>query len=248
MFNHKKRLPLLLSLIALSIVIYSYAMENDRSSQEASTFFTLLSSEQCKKLTRLVDHEILLDEIQNKIAQDMVIDFLLSPKIFKEAIPSDFSVAINGEKLSIGICDDTLNFYNEYVLTKSTDHTIRMWIVYNRLLTLMPTGCPDAIKTIGISTDSQKVITISSDNGSQLWQLQLDFTTHEFINSEHPLFWIKQFILPYQANLIARAVTETQKKNDFVIKSTIDDAITWVTFPTHIRDYIMERLKIRLTQ
>jgi len=90
---------------------------------------------------------------------------------------------------------------------------------------------------------NQVMVMVSDDKTARVWPLHVQ----ELKNPDHDApSWIKCNLLPMQANLIARLRHETQSGNPFIITIDTDDAHIWITFPAHVRDYLMGHLNIQL--
>lgn len=110
------------------------------------------------------------------------------------------------------------------------------------------------------SNDWHHIITISRDtiitktnNTLKIWPLYGDLNKPEFHDPDHALFWIKHNLLPLQANLIIRIWFINTRTtffidigSDFNTLENTDDMYIWLTFPAHVRDYLMRQLNIRL--
>lgn len=98
-----------------------------------------------------------------------------------------------------------------------------------------------------VQINNNKVI--GTHNGIvEIFPLSADLNAPEFNQdpAQHAPSWIKHNLLPMQANLIARATTESQAGNPFIITINTDDAHIWITLPAHVRDYLVDRLNIQL--
>lgn len=85
-------------------------------------------------------------------------------------------------------------------------------------------------------------VTALNNLTTSLYTLDAD----EFKDPNHALFWIKHNLLPLQANLITRAYAAMYRGNYFIISINTDDAHIWITFPAHVREYLMGHLNIQL--
>lgn len=72
--------------------------------------------------------------------------------------------------------------------------------------------------------------------------MSVNLNEPEFNDPNHALFWIKHNLSILQANLIARAEA---RLDEFFIYPGTDDAHIWITFPTHVRNYLKDHLNIR---
>ncbi len=215
-----------------------------------------LTPEQRKNIACLYDNEVLIYNVQNKIALDMITDFLMKPKILLRhmgilsvVITTNNVVTISANRAKIWDIHDGLvlrEFNNAHgaswhtTLNKNIkirgyyDTIAKTWEIYNN-------------ESIITATNNDTcMISISEDGIAQICPLSVDLNSGEFTNPDHALFWIKHNLLPFQANLIARAHTATQTEKTFKIHIDTDDAHIWITFPAHVRIYLCERLNIEL--
>ncbi len=106
-----------------------------------------------------------------------------------------------------------------------------------------------------IVTFSKDTIITKSDKIAKIWPLYGDLDKPEFYDPDHALFWIKHNLLPLQANLISR-IYLINTKMTFIIDThsnfnnlrDTDDMYIWLTFPTHVRNYLMSQLKVKLVK
>lgn len=106
-----------------------------------------------------------------------------------------------------------------------------------------------------IATFSRDTIITNTSNIVKIWPLYGDLNKPEFYDPDHALFWIRHNLLPLQANLISRINFINNKVTFFIdthaefntLRDT-DDMYIWLTFPAHVRDYLMSQLNIKLVQ
>lgn len=142
---------------------------------------------------------------------------------------------------------------NNTILSTSSDST-RTWDINtgNKLYTISHKTKYDWHR---IATFSRDTIITKSGNIVKIWPSYGDLNKPEFYDPEHALFWIKHNLLPLQANLIYRIYVVNTKMPFFIdthskfdnLRDT-DDMYIWLTFPKHVRDYLMSQLKIKLIQ
>lgn len=130
------------------------------------------------------------------------------------------------------------------VVTQSCDNVTKVWDIHTgKLLHTLMCSCRGPMVVSGDRLIAQPF----DSSGINMWTLSADCNEPEFKTSTHALFWIKNNVLPLQAHLIARAYEKAQTKNPLVIYSNTQDACIWVTFPAHVREYLMKRLGIFIT-
>jgi len=101
---------------------------------------------------------------------------------------------------------------------------------------------PSTICSAAISQDNAYVAIGFVNHTLKIIPLQLNLKEQEL----NTFSWIKNNILPGQAHLIVRACAATQAKKVFVINSTSDDVMVWISFPAYVRYYLLSRLNIQL--
>jgi WD40 repeat protein len=130
------------------------------------------------------------------------------------------------------------------VVTQSCDNVAKIWDIHTgKLLHTLMCSCHGSMVISG----DRLIAKPFESSGINIWTLPADFNEPEFKTPTHALFWIKNNVLPLQANLIARAYEKVQTKEPLIIYSNTQDACIWVTFPAHVREYLMKRLKMYVT-
>ncbi len=133
-------------------------------------------------------------------------------------------VAISGNKLAVGLNDYTAKIYDLNT--------------YQLLQTLK--GHKSSITAIAIDDDT--VVTGSADKNAKIWSLRDPF---KGTIEDNPLLWIIQETTIPQLDLIKRACEATEKQQNFVIDFPSEDAKIILSFPVHVRKYLLARLNIK---
>lgn len=150
------------------------------------------------------------------------------------------------ERILQGHTDKIIRFAldSNRVVTQSCDNVTKIWdINTGKLLHTLMCSCRGPMVISGDKLIAQPF----ESGGINMWSLFVDCNVSEYKTPTHALFWIKNNVLPLQANLIARAYEKAQTKKPLIIYSNTQDACIWVTFPAHVREYLMKRLNMYIT-
>lgn len=97
-------------------------------------------------------------------------------------------------------------------------------------------GHTDNIDILKVNSDGTQVVTGSCDNTARIWSLK----------KSSARVWLENEVLPFQANLIARAYVANKETQKFEIAFGTDDMMIWVSLPSHVRDYLNLYLNVVL--
>src|SRR5438094_347743 len=100
--------------ILFSVICISTTQGMKRHLPKDTKSLIPLISEQRVNQVRLVDHDVLLDDIQNNIALHMIIDFLSIPKTIEGHTDTVYSVAIQDDKVVTGSIDRTAKIWDTH--------------------------------------------------------------------------------------------------------------------------------------
>ncbi len=121
----------------------------------------------------------------------------------------------------------------------------KIWKINNNQLqlihvTLGPNGHTDDVGSVVIN--DKFVVTGSNDKTAKIWPLSPNL---QGTPQNNPLLWITQNATLPQANFINRAYEATSVDQEFIIAFPSEDAKVFLSFPRHVKQYLLDRLTIR---
>jgi WD40 repeat protein len=146
--------------------------------------------------------------------------------------------------------------HGDIVITGLFNGTAKVWNINNGQLIYTLKGHTKPIESVAIS--NKKIVTGSNDKTAKIWSLSINL---QDTSETNPLIWIIQKASIPQLDLIKRAheatvdwvgysfrtypnVTFPQSGFPIVIPS--EDAKVFLSFPMHVRRYLLDRLDIEL--
>lgn len=115
-------------------------------------------------------------------------------------------------------------------------HNVRVSDIMTGALLYTLQGHSEEINVLKTSSDGTQVFTWSSDKTARIWSL----------NKSPARLWLEREMLPFQANLVARAYAAKKANQKFIIASDTDDMLLWVSLPSFVRDYLNLYLHVEL--
>lgn len=118
----------------------------------------------------------------------------------------------------------------------SSLHAVKAYDVETGLRLYSLKGHTKDIDVLQVSADGTQVVTGSVDNTTRIWSLK----------KSSARMWLENEVLPFQANIIARAYTASKKNQKFEIAFGTDDMRIWTSLPSYVRDYLNLYLNVVL--